>query len=143
SRGALRSRSGLRGAACAAGRPRRRALARLGGSRGHGASSSSPSFLGSGHGGSSAIRRPAWRTAHGEAGRRGRGPARTLRSTAGEALCSPFSLSPTFAAGPTHSRRSGAPPGQRARAPPRPTRGLEEELGREEGGGEEEGGVEG
>ena len=39
SRGALRSRSGLRGAA---GRPRRRALARLGGSRGHGASSSSP-----------------------------------------------------------------------------------------------------
>ncbi|XP_039841188.1 SH3 domain-binding protein 1-like [Panicum virgatum] len=39
SRGALRSRSGLRGAA---GRPRRRALARLGGSRCHGASSSSP-----------------------------------------------------------------------------------------------------
>ena len=43
----------------------------------------------------------------------------------------------------THGRRSGAPPGQRARAPPRPTRGPEEELGREERGGEEDGGVEG
>ena len=132
SRGALRSRSGLRGVACEAGRPRRCALARLGRSRGHGASSSSPLLPGQRPW--RVLRDPAAGMAHGEAGRRGRGPARTLRPTAGEALCSPFSLSPTFAAGPTHGRRSGAPPGQRARAPPRPTRGPEEELGREEGG---------